>query len=62
VPKENIGNQKKMPKAELPALYHQVLLQCEGFRGLAYRNFAGKWKTVADNRTLPENVQILTPN
>jgi hypothetical protein len=55
-----IKNKKR--KAELPPLYHHVLVQCEGFRGLAYRNCAGGWKTVAENRNLPINIEILTFN
>jgi hypothetical protein len=38
----------------------QVLVQCVGFRGLAYRNSAGQWKTVADGRNLPMDIQILS--
>jgi hypothetical protein len=55
-----VKNKKK--KAELPPLYHQVLVQCVGFRGLAYRNFTGQWRTVAEHRNLPATIEIMRIN
>jgi hypothetical protein len=57
---EILETKKKKRKVVLPPFYHQVLVQCEGFRGLAYRNVAGQWKSVADNRVLPKVIEILT--
>jgi hypothetical protein len=57
-----ISEIKKKRKAELPPAYRQVLVQCVGFRSLAYRNFEGKWKAVADNKNLPKDVEILPFN
>jgi hypothetical protein len=52
--------QKKNLKAELPAFGQKAIVQCEGYRGLAYRNNAGQWRTAADNRNLPKYIEILS--
>jgi len=52
----------KKRKAELPPVYHRVLVQCIGYRGLAYRDLAGQWKSASDNRKLPKDVEILMFN
>jgi hypothetical protein len=51
--------QKKNLKAELPAFGQKVIVQCEGYRGLAYQNSTGQWKTDDDNRNLPKYIEIL---
>jgi hypothetical protein len=57
---EALETQKKNIKAELPVFGQKAIVQCEGYRGLAYRNITGQWKTAADNRNLPEYVEILS--
>ena len=57
---ENRETQKNNRKAGLPLVGQKVLVQCEGFRGLAYRNSGGQWKAAADNRNLPKHIEILS--
>lgn len=57
---EALETQKKNIKAELPAFGQKAIVQCEGYRGLAYQNNAGQWRTAADNRNLPTDVEILS--
>jgi hypothetical protein len=45
---------------EPPPAGLKVLVQCVGYRGLAYRTTLGQWKTAADNRRLPGDVEILS--
>jgi hypothetical protein len=49
----------KTSNAKLPPAGHHVMIQCVGYRGLAYRNEGGQWKTVASNKNLPQDVEIL---
>ena len=58
VPK-NFGSKKKDSEAALPPAGQKVLVQCQGYRGLAYRNSTGQWKTAVDRRNLPKDVEIL---
>jgi hypothetical protein len=58
VPK-TFGSKKQNSEAALPPAGQKVLVQCEGYRGLAYRNSAGQWKTAVDRRNLPKDVEIL---
>ena len=37
------------------------MVQCVGYRGLAYRNSRGQWKSILGNKTLPENLIFLPP-
>ena len=46
-------------KSALPAIGRNVLVQCEGFRGLAHLNKAGHWKTAFGNKLLPKYVSII---
>ena len=50
---------KEKNAAEPCPFYQQALVQCEGFRGLAYRNLAGQWKTVIGNRALTKAIEIV---
>jgi GH24 family phage-related lysozyme (muramidase) len=43
----------KIRRVELPPAGQKVMVQCEGYRGLAYRNNNGIWKSVIGNQTLP---------
>jgi hypothetical protein len=52
-PKMNIKKDK------LPPAGHYVMVQCEGYRGLAYRNKNGQWKKAADNKNLTNGVELL---
>jgi hypothetical protein len=57
---ESLKPQKKNIKAELPAFGQKVMVQCIGYRGLAYRNSTGQWKAADDNRNLPKYIEILS--
>jgi hypothetical protein len=46
-------------KAELPPVGQKVMVQCEGYRGLAYRDDSGVWKNAGNNKNLPKDVEIL---
>jgi hypothetical protein len=35
------------------------LVQCVGYRGLAYRNKDGRWKSIFGNKTLPKKISFL---
>jgi GH24 family phage-related lysozyme (muramidase) len=54
-------SENKTRKAELPPVGRQVMVQCEGFRGLAYRDSKGIWKSVIGNKTLPEVMEFCPP-
>lgn len=43
----------------LPPVGQKVMVQCEGYRGLAYRTNAGQWRTTNSNKRLPKDVEIL---
>ena len=45
---------------EPPPAGLKVLVQCVGYRGLAYRTALGQWKSAADNQSLPGDVEILS--
>jgi hypothetical protein len=49
----------KTPAVEPRPFYQKTLVQCEGFRGLAYRNLAGQWTTVTGDKVLPGNIEVL---
>ncbi|HXB59877.1 MAG TPA: hypothetical protein VNU95_09940 [Candidatus Acidoferrales bacterium] len=42
-----------------PFLREFFMVQCPGFRGMAYRNGDGKWRGAFDHRELPDNVSVL---
>jgi len=44
----------------LPPVGQEVLVQCPGFRCLAYRDGEGKWRGVFDKRELPEVLEIIS--
>jgi hypothetical protein len=50
---------KKVVKVVLPPNFKPVLVQCEGFRGLAYHTNEGVWKRAINHRKLPAYVEIL---
>ena len=52
----------KRNEIKLPQIGKEVLVQCEGFRGLAYRNHGGRWKSVAGKKNLPKYVEIIQMN
>ncbi|MFZ0829315.1 MAG: hypothetical protein WAO02_18035 [Verrucomicrobiia bacterium] len=39
-----------------------VLVQCEGYRGLAHQDGAGQWKSAFGNKTLPKFVIVIPVN
>ena len=41
-------------KVILPPVGQNVMVQCEGFRGLAYLTSVGEWKSVFGNKILPK--------
>ena len=43
----------------LPYPGEQVLVQCEGFRKLAYRDAKGKWKTVGPVAQIQKPTQLI---
>jgi hypothetical protein len=43
----------KKQKVEIIPNGRRYLVQCEGFRGLAYKSFTGKWKSAAGDRDYP---------
>jgi hypothetical protein len=49
----------KLNEIGLPPIGKEVLVQCEGFRGLAYRNHAGRWKSVFEGMNLTGYVEII---
>jgi hypothetical protein len=49
----------KLNEIGLPPIGKEVLVQCEGFRGLAYRNDAGRWISVFGEMNLPKYVEII---
>lgn len=51
-------NQKKDGKAELPPVGEKVMVQCEGYRGLAYRDSRGVWKSVVGHKTLTKVIEF----
>jgi hypothetical protein len=53
---------EKSTEAELPPVGKEVLVQCEGFRGLARRNDTGRWKSVIGKMDLPRYVEIIQNN
>jgi hypothetical protein len=50
---------KKTMAVALPPVGQKVMVQCEGYRGLAYRTNAGQWRTTNSNKRLPKDVEIL---
>lgn len=34
------------------------MVQCEGYRGLAYRDSRGVWKSVSSHKTLPRVIEF----
>jgi hypothetical protein len=52
----------KHDEIELPPIGKEVLVQCEGFRGLAYRNYTGRWTSVVEKKDLPKYIEIIQLN
>jgi hypothetical protein len=46
-------------KNEFPPAGEHVLVQCRGFRCLAYRGADGKWWTVYNNQELKDVLEVL---
>jgi hypothetical protein len=42
-----------------PFIREFYIIECAGFRGMAYHNGQGKWRAAFDHRELPDDVQIL---
>ncbi len=43
----------------VPLMGQQVVVQCEGFRCLAYLDVEGRWRSVYDGRELPRVLEIV---
>ena len=43
----------------LPAVGEQVVVRCQGYSCLAYRDAQGKWRAVNGNRELPEVLEVV---
>jgi hypothetical protein len=52
----------KKRETKFPDIGRNVMVQCEGYRGLAHRNGAGQWKTAVGNKPLPKFVIVLRFN
>jgi hypothetical protein len=50
------------PEIIFPSAGHHSLVQCVGYRGLAYQNSAGQWRTLNSNKRLPQPVEIILQN
>jgi hypothetical protein len=46
-------------EAASPFVREFFMVQCAGFRGMAYRNGDGKWCRAFDHRELPDDVRVL---
>jgi hypothetical protein len=42
-----------------PFIREFYIIECAGFRGMAYRNCDGKWRAAFNHRELPDDVRIL---
>jgi hypothetical protein len=47
-----------MEQRQLPAPGERVVVQCPGFRCLAYRDASGGWREAYDKEQLPEVLEI----
>jgi hypothetical protein len=45
----------------LPPIGQKVMVQCEGYRGLAYRNNGTQWRAATNHKNLPNDIEILSP-
>jgi GH24 family phage-related lysozyme (muramidase) len=43
----------------LPRIGEQVVVQCEGYRCLAYRDKEGKWRSALGGELLPNVLKVL---
>lgn len=43
----------------MPLMGQQVVVQCEGFRCLAYLDVEGKWRSAYDGKELPRVLEII---
>jgi hypothetical protein len=50
--------QRKNRITAWPLLNQKALVQCEGFRGFAYRNRAGVWKNASTYKILPRVIEF----
>jgi hypothetical protein len=55
---EALESKKKIKRVELPPAGQNVMVQCEGYRGLACRDNKGIWKSVIGNRVLPTVIEF----
>jgi len=52
--------QSSAPRAEAsPFVIEFFMVQCPGFRCMAYRDEAGSWRSAFSHQELPEDVYIL---
>jgi len=53
---DELGADQEQP---LPRVGEQVVVQCEGYRCLAYRDKDGKWRSAQGGQEIPKVVRIL---
>ncbi len=53
---EELGAEQDRP---LPRVGEQVVVQCEGYRCLAYRDKDGKWRNAQSGQEIPKVLRIL---
>jgi GH24 family phage-related lysozyme (muramidase) len=53
-----VAIEKKNSNTELPPVGEKVMVQCEGYRGLAYRDSRGVWKSVIGNKPVPTVIEF----
>ena len=53
---EKLGADSERP---LPRIGEQVVVQCEGYRCLAYRDKEGKWRSAQGGEELPNVLKVL---
>jgi hypothetical protein len=51
-----IEKSKKNPPFQMGKRF---LVQCVGYRGLAYQNSSGQWKASGSNKKLPAEVDVI---
>jgi len=53
------ATKEKQEKITPPDIGRHFLVQCVGYRGLAYQNRLGQWKAMNSNRILPKEIEII---